>query len=201
MGSIPEGVKTRQFRHCRCEKIRRGSWNWLMVVEFDQQWFLITSYICFSFEIWVFWTCHFPTRNKSDLAMLPSSPEEHWTGQDWSERWNEHWTSAVLPSKLVKNRPVTFLWGRFQPLSSLGLYSISSDATNVSGAAWSKERVQGDGWYQLCRDCRKLLTSSLNLQINWGVFPKNLYLGPFIFSSCAMLGDCTCITTFDHFPA
>jgi len=39
------------------------------------------------------------------------SQKEHWTGQDWSERWNEHWTSAVQPDPKKESKA----WKTAQP--------------------------------------------------------------------------------------
>ena len=180
----------------RVLKLIDGCWMWLTMMSnyisnmfqffFRSECF---GHVIFPQEISLTWQCYHPHQRNTGLVKTGANAGTN-TGQ-----------AQCCPQSLSKIDLSRFLWGRFQPLSLLGLYSISSDATYQVQPDPKKESKATDGissagiaenyWpvVSTCKSC------------NWAVFSKNLYLGPFIFSSCAMLGDCTCITTFDHFPA
>lgn len=179
-----------------------GSWNWLMVVEFDEQWFLITSQICFSFEVWVFWTCHFP--QETSLTWQCYHPHQRNTGlvKTGANAGTNTGQAQCCPQSLSKIDLSRFcgedfnLWVHWDCTAyhqTQLTYQVQPDPKKESKVTdgISSAGIAENYWpvVSTCKSC------------NWGVFSKNLYLGPFIFSSCAMLGDCTCITTFDHFPA
>jgi len=52
-----------------------------------------------------------PWKNVDEAYSGWAASKEHWTGDDWSERWNEHWTSTVQPEAKKESKA----WKSAQP--------------------------------------------------------------------------------------